>query len=117
MCRSVLKDGKRHGRLNPLSQRELAVFRAVLAGEHLINGFRNRDICHRLVPRLSSDPVRRRRLCAKVSRLLGKLRAHGLVTKVRSSYLYRVTVRGHRLMSACLEFHDVTFVEGFLQAA
>ena len=117
VCRSVLKDGKRHARLNPLSQKEIALFRAVLAGEHLINGFRNRDICRRLVHRLSSDPIRRRQLCAKVSRLLGKLRAHGLLTKVRNSYLYRVTARGHRLMSACLEFHDVTFAEGFLQAA
>jgi hypothetical protein len=28
MCQSVLKDGKRHARLNPISQREIAVFRA-----------------------------------------------------------------------------------------
>ena len=42
LCRPQTSNGRRHPRFNPLADPALALFQAVLAGEHMINGFRNR---------------------------------------------------------------------------
>jgi len=117
LCRSVVKDGKRHGKFNPLTKRDLVLFRIVLFGEHVINGFRNSDICKQLYPRSGSDPFERKRKCARVSRMIAKLRGHGLICKVKNSYLYRVTRRGYRTISACLDFYQDRFPNSYLQRA
>ena len=84
-----------------------------MAGEHTINGFRNHDLCARLYDSVASSLQEAKRRCARVSRLIAKLRGHGLVAKVKDARLYRVTARGYRLMSAALAFR----LEGFPQAA
>jgi predicted ATPase len=53
----------------------------------------------------------------RTSRLIAKLRAHGLIAKVTRSRLYGVTPRGHRLMSALLTFRHVDFPKAFAAAA
>lgn len=58
-CRPIRNRCRRHARLNPIAKPDLALFRAVLAGEHAINGFRNADVRHRLWPDHSSPPRRR----------------------------------------------------------
>ena len=117
LCRSVVKDGKRHGKFNPLTKRDIVLFRIVLFGEHVINGFRNSDICKQLYARLGSDPFERKRKCARVSRMIAKLRGHGLICKVKNSYLYRVTRRGYRTISACLDFYQDSFPYAYMQRA
>jgi hypothetical protein len=59
--------------------------------------------------------IRRRR--ERTSRLIAKLRGHGLIAKVTRSQLYRVTPRGHRLMSALLTLRHVDFPQVFAAAA
>ena len=51
--------------------------------------------------------------CTHVSRLIAKLRGHGLVAKVKDAQLYRVIERSMRPMSAALAFRW----EGLPQAA
>ena len=83
-----------------------------MAGEHCINGFRNRDLALRLNPELLEEPKDvRMRYCARVSRCIAKLRGHGLVSKVKDSRLYRVTERGRRTMVAILRFRGLDFPE------
>lgn len=113
LCRSHTKDGQRYARFNPVGAADSKLFASALAGEHLINGFRNGDLCARLYDRPPASPTEAKRRCARVSRLIAKLRGHGLVAKVKNSRLYRVTLRGCRLMSAALGFR----LEAFPQAA
>ena len=82
LCRPRTNSGRRHARFNPLQPTDLALFKAVLAGEHAIRGFRNRDICERLYRRRPADKDEAHRRCEKVSRLIVKLRGHGLVAKI-----------------------------------
>ncbi|MGH3233240.1 MAG: hypothetical protein ACRDOH_08300 [Streptosporangiaceae bacterium] len=49
LCRPKVR---RHPRFSPLSARDLAIFRAVLAGEHAITGFAGRDLTRRMHPAL-----------------------------------------------------------------
>jgi hypothetical protein len=95
--------GQRRRRgLNLLRVEEQTLFRAVLRGEHQINGFRNRDIQAVLFPKQVRDDGERRRRTAHVSRLLQLLRAHGLIAKIPHSHRYRVTAKGEVLMSAAI---------------
>jgi hypothetical protein len=115
--RPISKRGRRHPRLNPLSREELALFRAVLAGEHAIVGFRNTHLRRRLYPQPARCEREARRRCARVSRQIAKLRGHGLVAKVPKQRLYRVTAHGQRFMSAAIAVHDRDFPAAYLAAA
>jgi len=117
LCRSRIVNGKRYAKFNPVAADTAALFAAVLAGEHSLNGFRNRDLAVRLDPELlDRSPQMRRRFGARVSRLIAKLRGHGLVSKVKDSRLYRVTQRGHCAMGAVLRFRGVDFPAACRQA-
>ena len=116
LCRSHVRDGRRHGRFNPLTAPDLDLFRAVLAGEHAIRGFRNRDLARRLYPRPPATHEEHRRRCQRVSRLIAKLRGHGLVAKVPHQRLYRPTRHGLRAMTAVLHAHDHALPDAFLAA-
>jgi hypothetical protein len=95
----------------------LARFRATMAGEHAITGFRNGDIARRLYRRPARDRDEAHRRCERVSRLIVKLRGHGLVAKVPRSRLYRVTPHGLRVMTAAIAMHDDQYPSRYLAAA
>ena len=117
LCRSRTRNGRHYARFNPLSPADRALFRAVLAGGHAITGFRNADLMARLYPRPPANAQEAHRRCARVSRLIAKLRGHGLVAKVPRARLYRPTRHGHRIMTAALVLHDDRFPDAYLSAA
>ena len=116
-CRPITNRGKRHPRLNPVGKEDLALFRAALAGEHLINGFSNRHLQARLYRRPPADATEAKRRCQRTSRLIAKLRGHGLVAKVPRRRLYRVTRYGQRVMTAAVAVHDNAFPAAYLKLA
>jgi hypothetical protein len=109
LCRSRTKHGKRFAKFNPVSRDDCALFAAAMAGDHVINGFRNRDLRAHLYATSAKTSHEARRRCARVSRLIAKLRGHGLIAKVQGSRLYRVTKRGYQIMAAALSFRLVDF--------
>jgi hypothetical protein len=117
LCRPRTNRGRRHARFNPLNESDLALFRAVLAGEHAIHGFRNSDVTKRLYTRPPADPDERRRRCERTSRLMVKLRGHALIAKIPRARRYRVTNYGHRVMTAALTIHDRQFPDHYNTAA
>jgi hypothetical protein len=117
LCRPPTNRGRRHARFNPLTPTDLALFRAAMAGEHAIQGFRNADITKRLYPRPPTDRDEAHRRCERVSRLIVKLRGHGLIAKIPRARRYRITRYGHRVMTAALAIHDDKFPDHYLTAA
>ena len=116
-CRPITNRGRRHPRLNPVAKEDLALFRAALAGEHMINGFSNRHLQARLYHRPPADATEAKRRCQRTSRLITKLRAHILVAKVPRPRLYRVTPYGQRFMAAAVAVHDTAFPDAYLKLA
>jgi hypothetical protein len=116
VCRSRIVNGKRVARLNPVSAETGELFHAVLKGEHQINGFRNRDLQRHLYPARPVSPEEARRRTIRVSRVIAKLRGHGLLAKMPRSRLYRVTARGVRVMSAAVFYRTVGFPRAQLAA-
>jgi hypothetical protein len=115
--RPITNRGRRHPRLNPVDRDELALYRAVLAGEHTIVGFRNTHLRRRLYSQPPRGQQETRRRCAHVSRQIAKLRGHGLIAKVPKQRLYRVTAHGRRYMTAAIALHDHDFPAAYTAAA
>ena len=93
--------GRSYAGFNPAREEEVRLFAAVLAGDHIAQGFRNEDIRTALYTQAEShaDP---RRHSAAVGRLLKRLQVRGLVAKVPRSRRWRVTTQGRRVMSDLL---------------
>jgi hypothetical protein len=118
LWRAHERDGRRVARINALAPETVRTFEAALAGEHFLNGFRNRDLCARLYGATAppSDEECRRR-CGRISRRIRTLRDRGLVAKVPRSRRYRVTERGFRLMCAALHFRNERFPAAYAATA
>jgi hypothetical protein len=86
--------------------------RVFAPGEFLLNGFRNRDLCAALTEATpSSDPKERRKVAARVTRQIARLRAHGLVRKVSGTHRYLLTTKGAQLCTAVLHLNHVEIQE------
>ena len=109
--------GRRKRALQPLSVSDQALFLAAMRGEHRLRGFRNCDLRRRLYPNDANDPAERRRRCARVTRLIQLLRAHGLAAKLPHTRRYRVTTAGERLMGAATQVKERHFPQQISQAA
>jgi hypothetical protein len=94
--------GRSYAGFNPARAEEARLFAAVLAGDHIAQGFRNQDIRAALYTESPNDPLRQR-YSAAVGRLLKRLHVRGLVLKVPRSRRWRVTDRGRRLMGDTLQ--------------
>lgn len=115
--RPITNRGRRHARLDPISPEDVALFRAAMAGEHAIDGFRNADLTRRLHLKPAATDAEARRRCQRTSRLITKLRGHGLVAKVPRRRLYRVTPYGQRFMATAIAVHDRDFPDAWASAA
>lgn len=92
--------------LRPISPDDAAVFRLLVHGEFCIQGIRNADLRRHLLPAADTTATTRRQASGRISRLLRLLRAHGLVRKVSGTRYYRVTLKGHEVMTTALAFRD-----------
>jgi len=102
----VTRDGRAYRPLRPISPEDAAVFRVLLHGQYCIQGIRNADLRRQLMRDVDDTPTSRRQASARTSRLLRLLRAHGLVRKVSATRYYRVTLKGHAVMTTALKFRD-----------
>ena len=106
VTRRVTRDGRPFRPLRPISPDDAAVFRLVLQGQFSIQGIRNADLRRHLMPDADAAPLTRRQASGRVSRLLRLLRAHRLLRKVSGTRYYRVTAKGHAVMTTALTFRD-----------
>jgi hypothetical protein len=102
LCHRMVKDGRRYRPLNPLGEEDARLLEFVGRGEHLITGFRNRDVRQGLDGERSKAAAVHRRQSGRVSRLLALLRAHGLIQKIPQTHRDQVTARGREQIAAIL---------------
>lgn len=96
------KKGRSSAGFNPARQEEAALFAAVLAGDHIAQGFRNKHIRQALDQKGTAHP---RRLAAAVGRQLKRLQVRGLVMKVPRTRCWRVTPRGRQTLGDTLRVY------------
>lgn len=104
--RAVRRDGRSSRGLRLLDPKDVSLFRAVMRGEHLIDGLTNGQLRQALFPQPARDESERKRRISYVSRQLRLLRAHGLIHKVNQRRLYRISDKGHQVMSVTITLHQ-----------
>jgi hypothetical protein len=98
---------RRHRGLRPLDPADGKLLGAVSHGEFLISGFRNRDL-RELLFATPTDEQDRRRQASKVSRLLGLLKAHGLIKKIQHTQRYLLSSEGTKYIPSLLALRDTS---------
>ena len=116
LCHRLVKGGRRYRALNPLGDEDARLLEFVGRGEHLITGFRNRDVRRHLYGERSKEAAAHRRQSGRVSRLLGLLRAHGVIQRIPKTHRYQVTARGREQIAAILAARAAA-VEKLIEAA
>lgn len=116
LCRCRTVNGKHVARLNPVTDATCVIFRGVMAGEHVLQGFRNSDLAAYIYSTPPKNAAEAKQRCTRVSRLIVQLRGHGLIAKLPRSRRYRPTAFGLRVMSAALHARHVDFPAAFCAA-
>ena len=102
-----------HGRnsagFNPARRDDLDLFAAVLDGDHIAHGFRNKDLRRALKRPETNKPTSHartdRRASAAISRLLKRLHVRGLIAKIPRTRRWRVTESGRQILSHTLSLY------------
>ncbi len=99
ICSGKKQNGKKVTGFNVWSPEVVRIMETVCDGRFIIHGFRNKDISGKILPGITDLKKR----SSKTSRILKKLRQHGLIKKVQRSKRYHVTSKGRRIMGALIE--------------
>jgi hypothetical protein len=85
LCRPGTATTTRVAAFNPVHPDTADLFAAVLSGDFAINGFRNRDLQGKLYPAAAEDAAETKRRTHRTSRLIAKVRGHGLITRIKTA--------------------------------
>lgn len=100
LTETVEQKNRRYKGFNLLAEEDASLFRLLLNGEFLIQGFSNRSLRQHLSA-LNS---------AQVSRLLKRLRVHGLIRKVHKRHRYYLTQFGQQTAVLALKLREMLII-------
>jgi hypothetical protein len=109
LSQPVEQEGRRYSGFNLFDSDDEKLLCAIVRGEFNISGLQNKTLHRHLSHRTSSQ----------VSRLLKRLRTHGLVKKVGHTYKYYVTAFGKEVVATALKLRELVIIPqlafGFVQ--
>jgi len=108
--------GRGYRAVNPAAGRDRALFRAVLKGAGVIQGFTNRQLVAILYGPNKRSKRKQATLRGRTSRDLKWLHVHGLIRKVRDSRRWMVTKKGHAVMTTLLRCHEIHYHEEYMRS-
>jgi hypothetical protein len=102
----VHKNNRTYRGFNLFAKQDIRLFLALVRGEFCISGLQNSSL-RRFLPGLTG---------AQVSRLLKRLRLHGLIKKVGRTYKYYITSLGKRAAITALKLRELVVIPCMAQA-
>lgn len=100
LVETQIVDNRRYKGFNLLSEEDSSLFRILASGEFTINGFSNRALRQRL-PALNSG---------QVTRLLKRLRVHGIIKRAGKRYRYYLGDLGRRAVALALKLRELVVI-------
>jgi hypothetical protein len=97
ISRAVEENGRTYRGFNFFDDHDQELFEALLRGEFNISGFHSKSLRHRLQDKTSGQ----------ISRLLKRLRVHGLVKKIGKTYKYYLTSLGTQVITLGLKLKEL----------
>lgn len=111
VSRPRLVAGRPYRALHPIAPDDSVCFAHMADGRTLLDDLRATDLRRALSPDEPIDPIAQRRLTGRVSRRLRLYRAHGLIGKVSGTRRYRLTPKGHAIMTVALRCRTATLAQ------
>jgi hypothetical protein len=93
----------RYKGFNLFSEEDTCLFRSLLQGEFFISGFTNKQLRVYLADKSASQ----------ITRLLKRLRVHGIIKKVGKCYKYYLTDFGHHSAATALKLREMVVIPSF----
>jgi hypothetical protein len=100
LSQPVEQEGRRYSGFNLFDPDDESLLCSIVRGEFNISGLQNKTL-RRYLPELNSN---------QVSRLLKRLRTHGLVKKVGHTYKYYVTAFGKEVVATALKLRELVII-------
>ncbi len=94
------QEGRRYSGFNLFDAEDENLLCSIVRGEFNIGGLQNKSL-RRHLPEMSSS---------RASRLLKRLRTHGLVKKVGHTYKYYVTAFGKEVVATALKLRELVII-------
>ncbi len=98
----------RHKGFNLFSEEDTCLFRTLLQGEFFISGFTNKQLRSQYLSDKSAS---------QVTRLLKRLRVHGVIKKVGKHYKYYITDFGRETAAMALKLREMVVIPSFAFAS
>jgi hypothetical protein len=99
-------DNHRYKGFNLLSEEDSSLFRLLLSGQFVISGFSNRDLRTQLTDKNSGQ----------ITRLLKRLRMHGLIKRAGKRYRYYLTDFGCQVSTLALKLREMVIIPTLAQS-
>jgi len=100
LAETKMENQHRHKGFNLFSEEDTCLFRSLLQGEFFISGFTNKQLRNHL----SAKSAR------QVTRLLKRLRVHGVIKKVGKRYKYYLTDFGREVAAMALKLREMVII-------
>lgn len=100
LSQTVEQQGRRYSGFNLFDPGDETLLCAIVRGEFNISGLQNKTL-RRYLPDLNSG---------QVSRLLKRLRTHGLIKKVGHTYKYYATAFGKQIVATALKLRELVII-------
>jgi hypothetical protein len=101
LAETKMENQHRHKGFNLFSEEDTCLFRSLLQGEFFISGFTNKQLrSHYLADKSASQ----------VTRLLKRLRVHGVIKKVGKRYKYYLTDFGRQTAAMALKLREMIVI-------
>jgi hypothetical protein len=100
LTQTTIENNRPYKGFNLFDEKDIDVLNAILRGEFNINGFRSKHI-KKYLPNKSSS---------QITRVLKRLKLHGLIKKIGKTYKYYVTEFAKTVVTTCMKIQNLVIV-------
>ena len=110
ISKSIEVNNRHISGFNILNSETTKLLETIASGDYIVNGITNKTLRNRIFKDEDFNSIRIRN---KTTRLLNKLKNHGIIKKVNHSSKYYLTTKGRKIINSILLFKNIDFPNNY----
>ena len=110
ISKSIIVNNRHISGFNILEKETTLLFETIASGDFIVNGITNKMLRSRVFKNEDINSIKTRN---KTTRILHKLKVHGILKKVNHSLKYYVTANGRKIINSILLFKNIELPKCF----